>query len=185
MLTLFFKNRQAGFTIIESLVAISLLLTAIAGPLTLANNSLSGAVSSKEQLAAAYLGQDLLEYIRWVRDTEGFVGLLAQVGALCAPADPCAVDTTKDTFTGPTGSASALKGSCADPEVCVLHYNPITHQYGHEGGAGLKSTAFSRSLTIARHATFQDQFTATVVTSWKTPSGVRSVTLAEEFLNWK
>lgn len=174
-----------GFTIIESLVAISIMLAAIAGPLTLANDSLSGAVSSKQQLAAAYLSQDVLEYIRWVRNNRGFNGFLAEVGTLCAPTDPCAVDTTKSTFTGPTGSDSALKGSCVNPAVCALYYDQTTHQYRHDGTSGAVPTAFSRSLTIARNPSFSDEFTATVVTSWKTPSGIRSVVLKENFLNWK
>jgi type II secretory pathway pseudopilin PulG len=125
---------QKAFTIIESLVAISIMLAAIAGPLTLANNSISNAVSSKQQLEAAYLGQDLLEYVRWVRDTHGFANFLGEVGILCTVSDPCAVDTTKLIFTGPTESDAALKkGSCADLSICKLYYdNSVggTHQYG-------------------------------------------------------
>ncbi|MEK9132079.1 MAG: type II secretion system protein [Patescibacteria group bacterium] len=174
-----------AFTIIESLVAISILLAAIAGPLTLANNSLSGAVSSKEQLAAAYLGQDLLEYLRWVRDTHGFTDFLAEVGTLCSAEDPCAVDTTKDTFTGPTGSDSALKGSCVNPSVCALHYDRKTFQYLHTSSLDTKVTPFSRKLSIVRNPDFLNEVTATVVVSWRSPSGVRSVTLKENFMNWK
>ncbi len=174
-----------GFTIIESLVAISIMLGAITGPLTLANNSISNAVSSKQQLEASYLGQDLLEYIRWVRNTDGFNGFLGQLGTLCTVSDPCAVDTTKDTFTGPTGSDSALKGSCVNPLICALYYdNSIggTHQYGHDVTLGVP-TAFSRSLAVTRVS--GDEFTASVITTWKTPAGVRAVTLKENFLNWK
>jgi prepilin-type N-terminal cleavage/methylation domain-containing protein len=179
-----YKTNQCGFTIIESLVAISIMLVAIAGPLTLANNSISNAVASKQQLEASYLGQDLLEYIRWVRDTEGTSQFLGEVGSLCTVSDPCAVDTTKTTFTGPTGSDSALKGSCSDPSVCVLYYDKTgTHQYGHDGTTGATPTTFSRSLAITRISS--DEFTATVVTAWKTPSGVRAVTLKEDFMNWK
>jgi prepilin-type N-terminal cleavage/methylation domain-containing protein len=58
-----------GFTLIETLMAVLLLSLAIAGPLTIASNSLQATLTAKDQDTAFYLAQDGMEYVRWVRDT--------------------------------------------------------------------------------------------------------------------
>ncbi len=61
------KNR--GFTIIETLVAITILMISIAGPLTIANKSLMAAIYAKDQVTASFLAQDLMEDIKNQRDS--------------------------------------------------------------------------------------------------------------------
>jgi prepilin-type N-terminal cleavage/methylation domain-containing protein len=63
-----FKSYNQGFTIIETLVAITILLISIAGPLTIAQKSLTAATLAKDQVIASYLAQDLMEYIKNTRD---------------------------------------------------------------------------------------------------------------------
>ena len=52
----------------ETIVAIAILLISIAGPLTVAEKALTEAVSSQDQMTASYLAQDLMEYVKNVRD---------------------------------------------------------------------------------------------------------------------
>ncbi len=59
---------QQGFTIIETLVAITILMVAIAGPLSIASKGLSGALASRDQMIAAYLAQESMEVIKNLRD---------------------------------------------------------------------------------------------------------------------
>ena len=60
-------NHQQGFTLIETFIAISILLLAITGPLTLVSNSISDASYAANQITAFYLAQEGLELVvnRW------------------------------------------------------------------------------------------------------------------------
>lgn len=60
------KNK--GFTIIETLVAITILMISIVGPLTIAQKSLNAATYAKDQVIASFLAQDLMEDIKNNRD---------------------------------------------------------------------------------------------------------------------
>jgi Tfp pilus assembly protein PilV len=61
-------NNKKGFTLLEALVATSILMVAVAAPITIAQKGLSSAVYSKNQMIASYLAQDAIEYIKNKRD---------------------------------------------------------------------------------------------------------------------
>jgi hypothetical protein len=57
-----------GFTLIEALVAISILMIAIASPIMLAQKGLSSSILSRDQMIASFLVQDGIEAIKNMRD---------------------------------------------------------------------------------------------------------------------
>jgi prepilin-type N-terminal cleavage/methylation domain-containing protein len=63
------NTKNAGFTLVETLVAIAILMIAIAGPLTVAEKGLSAAIYARDQMMASYLAQDGMEAIKNVVDT--------------------------------------------------------------------------------------------------------------------
>ena len=63
------KKSGAGFTLIETLVAVAIIMLAIAGPLVSANRALVSAYIARDQLTASYLGQEGVEYVRRMRDS--------------------------------------------------------------------------------------------------------------------
>ena len=64
------KSTTNGFTIIETLVALAILMLAIAGPLYAANRALVTAQIARDQLTASHLAQEGIEYVRMMRDDE-------------------------------------------------------------------------------------------------------------------
>ena len=57
-----------GMTLIETLVAISILAVAIVAPMTLTMQSLSSAYYARDQVVASNLAQEAIESVRAVRD---------------------------------------------------------------------------------------------------------------------
>src|SRR5690349_21682289 len=62
------NKKEKGFTLVETLIAISILMIAIASPINLAQKALSSAVLSRDQMTASFLAQDGLEAIKNLRD---------------------------------------------------------------------------------------------------------------------
>jgi Tfp pilus assembly protein PilV len=58
-----FKNKK-GFTIIETLVAVTILMISIVGPLTIAQKSLMASIYARDQVTASFLAQDMIEKIK-------------------------------------------------------------------------------------------------------------------------
>lgn len=68
MIPPFYTSKRAGFTLIETMVAITIITLAIAGPLVIANSAIVAARISRDQLTASYLAQEGIEYVRAMRD---------------------------------------------------------------------------------------------------------------------
>lgn len=66
------KNR--GFTIIETLVAVALLMISIAGPMVVANQALTAAVNSRNSFIATNLAQEGMEYLKNIKDNNVISG---------------------------------------------------------------------------------------------------------------
>ncbi len=62
------KNVSYGFTLIEALVSIALILIAVTGPLSLTLNSLTAIKQNKNRVVASYLAEEMVEDFRNYRD---------------------------------------------------------------------------------------------------------------------
>lgn len=134
-------NSHPGFTLVETLVAVAVLLIAIAAPLTLIQRSLSSSANTKDNLTAANLARDALEYVKNVRDTN----LVNEVELWTTGLEPCIGQTcTVDTTRSVADIGDALDTVSAggsDP----LRYDTATRRYGYDTG---DETPYTREVTI-------------------------------------
>jgi prepilin-type N-terminal cleavage/methylation domain-containing protein len=120
-LTQFVGRLQSGFTLVETLVAIAILMVSIAGPLDIANKGLVTAVGSRDQTIAAYLAQDTIEFIKNIRDdnltASPVRGWLATPSSSvldlssCTSLNTCSVETAVEVPNNPTTVKSTYNSS--------------------------------------------------------------------------
>jgi len=185
-----------GFTLIETLLAVLLLTSAIAGPLTIASKGFTATMVAKDQFTAFYLAQDAMEQVRFLRDSACLAAaggpggcpasawLPASTLGLCSSPDgaskACYIDSVQSTVTSCTG------GVCSAP----LNYDPAKHFFSYTTGVP-SAQRFIRTVTIKNDpggvSTPVDEATVTVTVSWSDRVGVTRVpvTVRENIFRWQ
>ncbi len=129
------QSNTAGFTLIEALVAITILLLAIAGPMTIASQGLKLSTDAREQMTAFYIAQEGVELVRAIRDTnalESYQGPAAHdwvenIPAACTGAGSgnnlgCGIDVESVSSSGGSPADNKYKNcnNGTQAEECVL-----------------------------------------------------------------
>lgn len=111
------QSSRSGFTLVETLVAITILLVAIVGPMTIAARGLQSAFFAREQVTAYALGQEVLDLMRAVRDENAIAGSnwLSGIPSSCARSNAagCGIDMRTRSFR-----------NCSSGNACRLLYDP-------------------------------------------------------------
>jgi len=176
-----FSVYKNGFTLVETLVAVSILLIAIVGPMTIAQKGIQNAYFANEQVTAVFLAQEAIEAVRELRDdaaldayNRSFKGSVISgdtnnwVPASCAGGTTCAYDSLSGAFE-----------SCGSNNNCVLRFNSGTGRYTYEAQSAEVSTSpFTRTVVIGNPVSGGRPITVTVSWNAKIFGGTnRSVTL--------
>ena|SRR3989344_2445689 len=164
-----------AFTLIETLVAISILMIAVASPLTIAQKGLASAIYAKDQIIASYLAQDAIEYIinasgKNVADGNGWLNGITGNGK-CDTG--CKISTDID-FTS-TGAIENCGGACP-----VLKYDKSSHIYSH---TLVDDSPFTRTVKVVESPTNEALITVTM--SWKDKGADRSLDFYTRVFNWR
>ena len=72
---------KKGFTIIESIVALTIIIAAVIGPFMLISRGILSSKSAKNRLVAANLAQEGIEMIRYFRDSNVLASCVGPDGA--------------------------------------------------------------------------------------------------------
>lgn len=162
-------QKNKAFTLVETLVAISILMIAVAGPLTVANQGLTSAIYSKDQMVASFLVQESMETIKYLRDynlSSGAVNWLENIycGNTC--------DISGFSFMNGDGYLNYYRDCVGGSENrCRLYLNNI-NAYTHDSSG--KPTHFYRNYKIVQAGnpatacgTADTECVLTVTVSWK------------------
>lgn len=175
-----FRRRPSGFTLVETLVAISLLTVAIVAPMGLTAQSLQSAYYARDQITAFYLAQEAIESIRAIRDSQVLQiakstsgSTINLFGSIPLDNQPFIIDARKSD----PGQAITKCISACPP----LQTNGTL--YGYE--SGWQDTYFTRTVRAAFVAGSQDEIRISVTVSWQT-AGIkaRSFTISSDLYRW-
>lgn len=188
-------NITRGFTLIETLLAVLLLTTAIAGPLTIASNALNSGVVAKDQITAFYLAQDAMEYVRFIRDTA------CLRTAASAPAGGCPVSGA-DGWLYDLVQGGCVSADANNPVYCkidsvqgtvstfastdILKYDSSNRYYSYTTGTQTPQQ-FTRKISIINDPATPDEATVTVTVTWRNLAGITHapITIRENILRWQ
>jgi type II secretory pathway pseudopilin PulG len=167
------NNRIKGFTLLETIVAVTVLTFAIMGPLELAARSIGLAVVSKNQITAFYLAQEAMEYVKNKRDSNFLAPSSNWLTGLdgCFGVNGCYVDVPNDGI-------SVCAGSCP-----VLKYDNNGLYYNYFSG---NDTVFTRTVKINTPVSGNpNEAKVQIIISWIEKLNSKTLTLEDNIFNWK
>ena len=147
-------KKDRGFTLIESLVAITILLVSVTAPLTLAQEGIVASRLSQSQIVAYYLAQEGVELVKNIRDQNRLQNSSNQIGGaledrclvedqdMSTDAAGCTVDATADLTSF---GASSVDNDCASGCPNLTLPNDGNGLYTHTGPLG---SLFNREVKV-------------------------------------
>lgn len=177
----YFKQKNNGFTLVEALVSISILVMAVTGAFTAAQGGISSSNFSKNQIIAFYLAGEAVEQIRNLRDQNGINNTadwlqdIAGVGAgyPCDQGKVCMIDAVAGSISPCTG----LNDTCPN-----LRLDPINGFYGYNI-AYASSTIFNRQIRMTKIS--NDEWAVSVIVDWSNKGLTRKFEVRENIMNWQ
>ncbi len=170
-----------AFTLVETLVAISIILVATTGPLVHIQNNLINTRYAQDQVIATYLAQEGIETIRALRDGnrisenssfEGFDN--------CNYPNVCTVDAAPGTLEVCPVGRGEINISFCEP----LRYTQSSGLYSYSSSGS--ETPFTRSLTMSAVPNNWDERKLTVTVVWETrPGKGRTIEVSEHLFDFQ
>ncbi len=173
------KQNKRAFTLVETLVAIAVLVTSIVAPLSIAATSMFQARYSRDQIVATYLAQESVEMIRYVRDRN-------MMKALAGRTADWLEFIPRDRWFSPDWD-TAQDG---DFQVCSNPQDPLSCPYLRYNGAySLNSagdnTPFKRAVRVTVNPSMLDEITVESRVYWVSgTTGERMVSVRTHLYNW-
>lgn len=184
---MFTPQTKKGFTIIETLIAIFILITAVLVPLTIASKGILYSNIIRDQSTASYLAQEAIEYIRQQRDNQALVvngggswaNLISQF-TQCTAGKFCTIDT----ITGSIQQCAGALCPALNQDLASVITAPTAYAYGYDGS--WTPTKFTRTINIDNDTTLANhEAKVTVTMSWLTNGVARQFTIYEYISNWQ
>ena len=177
-------SSQRGFTLVETLVAIAILMIAIAVPFFTLQQAITASRVARDAVIASSLAQEGAEYVYYIRDNNylyfkqnasypsgggGWLAGLTPCLTTTSPGVGCTVDPAQNSINACTsGGCSALRMNSSN-----LYTQSVT---------GTTATPFTRTVRILSLDATTARVTVTV--SWTTGVRSYSTTVTHVLYNW-
>ncbi|MDP2676439.1 MAG: hypothetical protein Q8O83_02015 [bacterium] len=157
---------------LETLVAISVLILATVGPMTLASDSIRNASLSRNQTVAYFLAEEAAEFIHNRVTSNSFSGDSWLEGfGTCLNANGCRIDVPDNQISG------------CPPSCPVLEFDGTNGLYGY-GGAPPVNSLFTRTIRM-QEIVIDQEVQVDIIVEWEQVGGVRQAIIEDHLLNWR
>ncbi len=179
-----YKNKKRGFTMIETLVAIFILLISTTGPLSFAQSGLRASFLARDQIVAFYLAQDVVETIKNLRDQNSLSGenWLHLDGGALPDLDSCS--TSGNGCKMQTGSAFIIQ-QCTSEPCDPMYYSSTTKEFLlDDAGSEVFPSKYTRTFYVNE---IEDEREAQVIVVVEWDSNFfseRKIVVQENIYNW-
>lgn len=159
-------NNKSGFTLVEVLVSLSLLLVVLVGPLTFLASSSQNAQISNEQIPATFLAQEGVELVHKVRDDELVKWFKSEFSGTpwqdaqnklsdCLEGTGCGLEVEESNRSGDDVHDVSVH-SCSEADSCVLYRkNDFSDsngtdrkRYTYDSSGDVQETPYTRTIYL-------------------------------------
>jgi len=196
------NHKKRAFTLVESLVAISILMIAIASPMLLAQKGLSTANLSKDQMIAAFLAQDAIESVKNIRDqiaaksnptTDWLAGTILDK-CICKDDTECNLDSPGKNYCAINTTSSHISGwelsdiipNTLEPVPLKISYDnsDLFEKYDYEGSTDSKFTRYINIRKDPANSGNQNEAVVHVRVSWNSTLGDQKIDISDFIYNY-
>ncbi len=171
--------KTTGFTLIETLVAITILLLAVIGTTTAVQTGISSFIFSKNQIIAFYLAQEGLEQIRNIRDENSLNQRNWLTGLSSNSSDPCYFGSA--CIVDPVNSNVATRCSSGPGNCPALRQNATSGFFGYD--ALWPVTTFRREIMLTQINS--NEISIKVTVNWLKGTVNRQFSARENIMDWQ
>jgi prepilin-type N-terminal cleavage/methylation domain-containing protein len=174
----FQSQHQKGFTLIETLVAVAILVVAVTGAYGAATEGIASGTFSKDQTIAFYLAQEGIEQIRNMRDDNGLASQPWLTGIAASSQDACYFGSvcTVDAFNNAISRCPSGAGSCP-----LVQEDPVNGFYGYS--SGWTNTIYDREISLI--SINPHEVAINVVVKWSKGGVNSNFTARENIFDWQ
>ena len=168
-------SQSKGFTLVETLVAISIFTVSILGLMSVLASSISNTHYAKQKMVASYLAQEGIEYIKNMRDTSILYGSGNPWNQFKSDFSPCNDQDHACGFTKPLPFNVSI---CSSLNDCKLYVNDGGYDTNPVGA----NSGFVRKIWMTTIGANEIKIFSNV--SWTQGSGSHNITFSDNLFNW-
>jgi len=182
------KASDNGFTLVETLVAIMIVLGTLTATYAAVASSIQSSARARDTIAAFYLAQEAFEYVKSQRDTNSLQGrdwLDDLRGGNNCGGQGCFLTVYNEDGSPKEPSADAFESCTGNECPRPVTQHPDTGAYGHYDADATvwEKTPFRRHIEVTRAS---DEARVLVTVEWdKADGSTQSIELREQITNWR